>query len=307
MGRAGPAGRGRLLTAVLSLASASAGLFACADSPVEVPVQVSPPVDHVTPTTDRPPDPEARYVAVLVPLQAVDVTCKESGDLTSVKFRPGDAVAAEQVVAELDLAAIVESLTIARAELRSAQALLEQYDVDIAAAERALEIENDMLKRGIGVQKHVEEARFALQRARKRKDGAVAAVAEQRARIAQLQRRQRESAIKAPFAGVVSLRYRDPGTAVTAGEAIVRLIRVDTLLVRFAVPPTDVGHVHVGDTVQVEIELSGMSLPATVMNVSPELDPAAQLIFVEAELPVPETLQGKLPAGLPAWVRHDGV
>lgn len=281
--------------------------LACAEPAPEPSVSLESPEDIRTVKAADSPDPDARYVAVLVPLQAVDVTAKEAGDLTAVHVRPGDIVAAADVIAELDLGPIGEALTIARAELQSLRALLEQRDVDIAAAERALEIERDMAARGIGAQKHEEEARFALERARKARQGAAAAVDEQRARIAQLQRRGRESAIKAPFAGAVALRYRDPGTAVSTGSAIVRLIRVDALWARFAVPPTDIVHLAVDDSVDVEVPPLSVTLPAVVRHVSPELDPAAQMVFVDAWLEVPRSLQGSLRAGLPAWVRRSAA
>ena len=286
---------------VLSLGLGS-GFLGCGDSSRDRPAAVRDSIAGNAAEPLRTPDLEARYVAVLVPLEAVDVTSKETGGLTAVRVRAGDVVATGDLVAELDLGPIREDLTIARAELRSARALVEQRQVDIDAADRALQIEREMESKGIGVKKHVEQARFALERARKIKDGAAAAVAEQQARIAQLQRRARESTITAPFSGAVALRYRDPGTTVVAGTAIVRLIRVDALWARFAVPPADVVHLTVGDTVEVVIEIMNVTLPATVRHVSPELDSAAQMVFVDAWLEVPEHLRGSLRAGLPAWV-----
>jgi RND family efflux transporter MFP subunit len=245
---------------------------------------------------------DPRYVAVLVPEEAVDIKSKEAGDLIAVSVRPGDRVATGDVVAELDLTPVREALTMAQAEVRSARASLAQREVDIAAAERALEIEQDLANKGIGAQKNVEEARFALERAGKVKDGAAAALAEKQAHIDQLVRRSNEAQIRAPFDGAVALRYRDPGAAVVAGTAIVRLIRVDALWARFAVAPADVVRLAVGDTVRLDIESMAEWLPATVRHISPELDPAAQMVFVDAWLEIPDAQRGLLRAGLPAWV-----
>lgn len=246
---------------------------------------------------------EARYVAVLRPAARVDVPCKEAGDLLAVHVRPGDRVQADQVIAELDSRPIDESLAIARAELRSLKSVQEQRDIEIAAARSTLARATQMHKEGIGPRKDVDDARYALDRAGKIKDGAAAAVAKQQALIAQLQRRRRDAKIKAPFAGSVSLRYRDPGTAVAAGTPIVRLIKVDGLQVRFAVPPTDIARIRVGDQVQVEIEAVAESLLATVREVYPELDTASQTIFVDAWLEVPEGLRNSSLAGRRAWVQ----
>ena len=285
------------LSAVVSLCAGCADRTAERLAPTpgasdEGPAEVAPDVN-----------PDTRYVAVLVPLEAVDVTCKEAGDLKAVHVRLGDVVAAGDAIAELDLGPIAEDLRIARARLDSFKDLLGQRKIEIAAAERELEIQTEMLSKGIGARKQVEAADFALARARKIADQAVADVTEQQAHIAKLQRRVREATIEAPFSGAVARRYRDPGTAVSAGTAIVRLIRVDALWVRFAVPPTDIAHIEQGETIRVEVDTPEVSLPATVEHVSPELDPDAQMVFVEARLEVPELLQGHLRAGLPAWVR----
>lgn len=264
------------------------------------------------PEIERPVDEQAaevaparadqRYVAVLVPLESVDIEAKEAGDLVAVPVHPGDRVSAGDVIAELDLTPVHEALTMAQAELRSARASFAQREVDIAAARRALEIEQDLANKGIGAQKNVEEARFALERANKARDGATAAIAEKQAQVDQLVRRSKEARMTAPFDGAVALRYRDPGATVAPGTPIVRLIRVDALWARFAVPSAEVARLAIGDTVRVDVESVAEWLPATVRHISPELDPAAQMVFVDAWLEIPDAQRGALRAGSPAWV-----
>ncbi len=295
---------GRRATVVFSLVMAWWAWWASGCGAEESEPQVVPSSPERTPAqaSQESPPLDRRYVAVLVPLEAVDLAAKESGDLISVRVHPGDRVSTGDVIAELNLAPVREALTIARAELRSVKATLERRDVDIAAAERALEIEKELVQKGIGAAKHVEEARFNLQRTRKSRDAAAASVAEKQARIGQLSRRTSEAELLAPFDGAVALRYRDPGTAVTAGTAIIRLIRVDALWARFAVPSSDIAHIARDATVQVQVETIAEPLSATVQHISPELDPATQMVFVDAWLGVSPGLQDSLRAGLPAWV-----
>ena len=287
-----------LVAGVVALGLACAGEVAApgGSAPTRVPTRL---ISNDVPTTQ-----DERYVAVIAALEAVDVASRHAGTLLEVRVRPGDRVAAGDVLARLDETPMREALAMALAERRSARAVLAQRVVEIAEAKRALEIEQELFARGIGAQKHLEEAGFALQKTHKAREYALAQVAEQSARIEQLERQLTEAVIAAPFAGTISLRYRDPGALVSAGAAIARVIRTDSLWVRFAVPADRAAHLGVGDFVTVKLASPRASLPAQIRHISPELDPAARMVFVEAKLDAPDHLQGKLRAGLPAWVER---
>ena len=250
---------------------------------------------------DHAPD-DGRYVAVIAALEAVDVASRHAGTLVAVEVRPGDQMNQDEILAKLDEKPMREALRLAQAKRRSAQAILAQRDVEVGEAERALKIEERLAAGGVSAKNSLEEARFALQKARKIRDHAQSLLAEQNAQIAQLERQLSEATITAPFTGTVSLRYRDPGSLVSAGTPVVRLIRTDSLWVKFAVPADAAPSFTVGDTITTETESPRASLPATIRHISPELDPAARMIFIEAELAVPDDLEGQLRSGSPAWV-----
>ncbi len=247
---------------------------------------------------------QERYVAVIAAREAVDVATRHEGTLTEVLVRPGSPVAKDQVLARLDDAPMRESLALARAERASAQATLAQHQVTIEEAQSKLDTERTLAAQGIGARQALDDARFALEKALSARDIAQTELVQQQARIAILVRQLEEAQVKAPFAGIVSLRYADPGALLDQGAAVVRLIRADALWVKFAVPPEHAAAFAVGDAVTAELVSPAVSLSATIRTISPELDPAARMIFMEAELTVPEQWRGKLRAGLPAWVRR---
>ncbi|MEM9488112.1 MAG: efflux RND transporter periplasmic adaptor subunit [Myxococcota bacterium] len=248
-------------------------------------------------------DRDRGYVAVLVAAEAVEVAALHDGILVEVRVRPGDRVSAGQVVARLDEAPMREALAVARGEREAARATVAQREIEVSEAERALAVSERLVGSGVSAQKELDDARFAVDKARSVRAAARAVLAQEDARIAQLSRRLREAAITAPIAGRISLRYLGPGTVVSPGTAVVRLIRTDTMWIRFAVPPERAGLFAIGDTVSAAFESPPLTLPAVVRNIAPELDPAARMLFVEAEMAVPEQHSERLRAGLPAWVR----
>lgn len=247
---------------------------------------------------------DERYVAVIAAREAVDVASRHAGILVEILVRPGEPVAEGDILARLDEKPMAEALAMARAERASAQATLAQRDVAIEEAASKLATEEKLAAGGVGARQALDDARFALEKARKARDIARSQLSQQQASIVTLSRQLEEAAIKAPFAGTIALRYRDPGALVAQGTAVVRLIRTDSLWVKFAVPPDHAARFAIGDAVSAELESPDISLSATIRHISPELDPAARLIFIEAELTVPAQWQGRLRSGLPAWVRR---
>jgi RND family efflux transporter MFP subunit len=255
-------------------------------------------------TTERPPVREAprRYVAVIDARDSVDVTPKVNGELVGVPARVGDRVQAGDVIAVLDQRPAREQLAMAQAELRSARASQVQAEVDVRDTTRKLAVEEELVRQGHRPAKAVEDARFRYEKARAALVSAEAAVSEREARLRQLERELEETTIRASFAGTIALRYRNAGALVGPGVPIVRLISGDALSVKFAVQPGDVGRVHEGDSVAVEIDTVARSLSATIREIAPALDPASEHVFVEADLVVPDDLRSQVRSGLDAWV-----
>ena len=224
------------------------------------------------------------FVGVIAPAQAVVVAPEVAGELRAVHVRPGDRVAVGDLIATLDDRAAREHLAMARAELRSAQAAYSQADVAVAQAKRRLRMERKLVAEGISARNAVGDARFAVRSAEAARRRAGAEAAERRPQVDRLARALGDTELRAPFAAVVAARYRDPGALAGPNAPVVRLISGDSTCVRFAVPPDQVQSITVGDRVSVTVEPHAERVGARVTQVAPQLDPAANMIFVEAEL-----------------------
>ncbi|MBM3852611.1 MAG: efflux RND transporter periplasmic adaptor subunit [Verrucomicrobia bacterium] len=115
--------------------------------------------------------------------------------------------------------------------------------------------------------------------------------------------------ITAPFAGVITMRYVDPGAFVPAATAsgspaaaaIVSLANYSTVRVTVAVPEVEAARVEVGQPVVVTAEaLPGRVLKGTVSRQAGALDEKTRSLHVEADLPNPD---GGLRPGMYASVK----
>jgi multidrug resistance efflux pump len=100
--------------------------------------------------------------------------------------------------------------------------------------------------------------------------------------VAQARGRLAKAEVRAPADGTVARRYLEPGALAGPGQPIVRLISGRSLIVRFAAPPEQARSLSAADPVRVEA--GGASLPATIEQVSPEVDPPSGMVIVVATL-----------------------
>ena len=189
---------------------------------------------------------------------------KVSGYLRSIRVERGDHVRAG------DLLAVVE-----------APETEQQYVSAVAAAENRREVA-DRARRlvgpGIVSQQDLEAAESGERQAATQ------------VRTADLQRGYRE--LRAPFAGVVTARWADPGALVqnaTSSQSgalpVVRVSQVDRLRVFVYVDQRDAARVHAGVPVEIRFdERPGVKLDAQVSRVSGALDARSRTLLAEIDL-----------------------
>jgi RND family efflux transporter MFP subunit len=251
------------------------------------------------PPPAAPPAAPVSLVGVLYPKQEVDLVATVEARIESVPVQLGAKLAAGDVIATLDAASIRRELKAADAGVKAAQAELAAAKVEHAsAADKARRVTRlgdavaEEEKAGAVYQERLAAAREAAARAR---------VGEAVARVDQLRVLLERTAIVAPFAGRIAARHVDSGALVGPDRPIARLIS-DELWARFAVPESEAGIVARGGCISLIARSPEATLRGVIENVSPEIDTALRMIFVEARVDLPAPLLGKLPAGLPVSV-----
>lgn len=117
------------------------------------------------------------------------------------------------------------------------------------------------------------------------------------------------SQLKAPFAGVVTARFVDPGAFIPAatsantagGAAVLTLMDFSVVRAQVRVPEGEASLIKRGQPVRIAVEgLPGRSFETTVSRLSYALDEATRTMLVEAELPNPNL---ELRPGMYAQIR----
>jgi RND family efflux transporter MFP subunit len=241
------------------------------------------------------------HVGVLMPSASIDLAPSYDGELEKLSVAVGQWVPAGAAVASFDPAAAREALAIARAEVEVARGEAAQASAMARHAGKRLATERLLVEQGISAAVNIEDAQ--ADRARHGAAGSSAAgrIAAARARVEQLERELAQTTLVAPFAGQVSIIYREAGALAGPTKPVVRLVDTSRSFVRFAVPPNEIGGFVRGRSVEVVVEGSTTPLAATVRDVAPEVDAPSGKIFVEAE--IAEASVSRARPHSAAWVR----
>ena len=179
----------------------------------------------------------------------VNVSPKRQGIMRELLVEEGDAVSAGQPLARMDAGDLEERLAELRANLRSAEAELERSASELRR--------NQPLYRQ-GAISLDDLNRFVADEQIKRM-----AVAAARDRLAQRQVERADLLVRAPFAGVISQRYAEPGAFVTptttaaavAGASSSSIVELSSgLEVEAKVPESDLGRLRVGMPASVRVD-----------------------------------------------------
>jgi HlyD family secretion protein len=233
------------------------------------------------------------------------------GRIDSIHVREGDRVEAGAALASLDRVEAAARREQAAAQLAAARAQLEEMERGSrqeevaqaragreAARQRLADAQLDFERTRALVESHVvsqqafDKAKTAFDVAKAQADQAeeqyrlvVAGPRRERVEAARAQAAQAAAAlratdaalanmvVRAPFAGVVTVRHREPGEIVGAGAAVVSLMDRDDRWVRIYVSEARIGAVHTGQAATITADtFPGKAYPGEVVYISSEAE-----------------------------------
>ncbi len=204
-----------------------------------------------------------RGTIAAVPNEDVRISALVPGHVMMLKVAEGDAVAAGQVVAEIDPRPLEDQKRQAAAALAQAKAALENAKLNLERTER-------LFKRGIAAGKEVEDAR-AQQAA------AEAGVETAQAMLDTADRQLSRTKVTSPIAGSVVKRLVSVGEQVdgTAAQPLIEVANLDVLELAANVPSEHLAAVRVGQLVEIKSDAYGdRTFPGRIIAIAPAVDPA---------------------------------
>jgi len=213
----------------------------------------------------------------------------------------GDRVTAGQLLAEIEAPDLEQLLVQGRAELLQARSALEQSSASLEQGKANVELarvtaqrwSNLVTKGAVSRQENdTYQAQYQAQSANvKSLEKAVAAarnnVSASEANVARLSELRGFKMVRAPFAGVITLRNVDVGTLITAANTLMfRIAQTNVLRTFLNVPQADADAVHVGQAARLTLpDVPGTQFTGTVTRTSNSLDPATRTLLVEVQVP----------------------
>lgn len=254
---------------VLLLAGAALLLNAC-DQPPTQPAEARPvKVErlHYQAQADLP-----RLVGEIKAHYEADQSFKISGRILTRLVQLGEVVRKDQVLATLDDRDEKNQLHAIQADLASAQATLAQAT---AEEQRQIQLHLD----GWATQAKLESARQARQTA-------AAAVNAAAAKVTLYRDQQGYAVLRASEDGAITQLSADAGQVVSAGQAVVRLARLDQKDAVFSVAESAIGHIALDSKIAVSLlDFPEVKTVGTVAEISPVADPMTRTYTVKAVLP----------------------
>jgi RND family efflux transporter MFP subunit len=227
----------------------------------------------------------------------------------------GDKVNAGQLLADIQAPELDQQVVQSRAavqqtqaDLERATAALEQGKANEQLAKVTASRWDNLSKKGVVSRQENDQyqAQYLAQSANVRAlDRAVAAakgnVAASQANVARLTELQSYLQVRAPFAGVITLRNIDVGALVNTGSTLLfRIAQTNPLRTYVNVPQVDAPEVRVGQTATLSTaDLPDRKFNGVVTRTANALDPASRTLLVEIQVPNPD---GKLMPGTYAQV-----
>lgn len=265
----------------------------------------------------------------ILPMMQVDIKPKISGYVENLNYKEGDLAKANQIIAILEhkdlqlkvrqaeavVAVMKAKLAEIKAgarpeELRQAEEALRQAQERYQNARINLDRVRELFRKELIAKKDLDDAELAYSLADAQRisaqnqlqlvrEGARTEVREQ----IEAQLRQTEeslalekynlanSSIYAPFSGLITKRYIDPGAFVNSSIALVNLINIDTVKIIVDVMEKDISLVKIGTRVKVNVDAyREKSFDGFISIINPAVNITTRTLPVQINIPNPNYL-----------------
>jgi RND family efflux transporter MFP subunit len=264
-------------------------------------------------------------VGTLDPNEEVVVSNQVEGTVEKLFVDLGDAVAAEQIIAQLDTRELELNVHQQEAALQqelarigltdpnasfdeTATSQVRQAEAAFADARIRLERTRKLAESGVIAQQQLDAqqaqydaAEAALRSSRETVRNIRASIAARKAALALAQKKLADARVTAPLAGFIKERPASAGQFLRANSAVVTIVQNSPLKLHTDVPETAVAYVRIGRPVQFHVDaFPERSFEGKITRLSPSVDQQSRTLKLEA---IVDNADGVLRPGFFARVR----
>jgi RND family efflux transporter MFP subunit len=213
----------------------------------------------------------------------------------------GDRVKEGQLLAEIDAVELDQQVRQAKASVDQAGSSLEQATANLQQGKTNTEMArltyerwNSLVQKGAVSKQDADTYKSqyealgqSVQSLEKAVNVAKSNITAVEANLGRLTEMQSYLKVRAPFAGVITLRNVDTGALVTEGSTLLfRIAQTDRLRTYVNVPQADSTSIRVGQIAQLKIpDLPSKTFTGTVTRTANSLDPATRTLLAEVQVP----------------------
>ncbi len=222
------------------------------------------------------------FTGTVYPIYQYVVAPKVSGRVLTIRKRIGDFVRTGEQIARIDDAEYQQAVLESEANLKIAQASLNESKSQFDLARQELERVQSLQKKGIASPSELDTAtsNYSAQEARFKL--AQAQVEQREAALRSARIRLSYTVLQATEEGYVGERFVDEGALLAPNSPVVSIIGLDSVLVRTTIIERDYGLVKAGQTAEIEVDaFPGQVFKGLVARVAPMLDENSRVAQME--------------------------
>jgi len=232
----------------------------------------------------------------LISNSRVEVKAETTGRVVRFPKEEGATVAPGEVVAWVDEENYRLADAQAEASVKVAEAALERTRVAESHSQTELERARNLLKSGGITDKDLKAAELASQDSHAQTELAAAQLDQARAALATAQKHLRDTAIRAPVAGVIQKKILNAGAYVEPTTAVMLLVDNSRLELESPVSSADIGPLRAGQRVAFSVNsFPGRTFEGRVLEVNPAVETDTRSARVRIQV---NNAGGELKAGM---------
>ncbi|HEX6943315.1 MAG TPA: efflux RND transporter periplasmic adaptor subunit, partial [Gemmatimonadaceae bacterium] len=208
----------------------------------------------------------------LAPEREATVRAQVPGAVMKVRVDQGVRVAAGTSLAQIDDRTLRDAFLSARSGFNTAQNAAERSKRDLERSER-------LAQAGAIAERDLEQARLA-------NAGATSQLADAQARLTMAQKQLDDAQIRAPFAGVVSIRSVSEGDVVSPGTALFTIVDPASMRFEASVPAAQLSQVRIGAPVSFTVSgYPDRRFTGRVSRINPTVDASTGQVKIVVAVP----------------------